>query len=165
MAEMKAEKMLGFLCLFVFGYYFERFGLEKKQRKALYILGGAGLVCTAAGTLLMPLDTGGYNVLLFGFFTPNVLLYSAAVYVSVTELYKKHPAGERARRLISALAEGSFGIYLLHVLVLRQVVEAAGFWAAMPAWISIILRSAAAFCLTAAAVYLLRKIKFMRAVT
>jgi surface polysaccharide O-acyltransferase-like enzyme len=165
MAEMKAEKMLGFLCLFVFGYYCDRFGLEKRQRTALYILGGAGLVCTAAGTLLMPLDTGGYDVLLFGFFTPNVLLYSAAVYVAVTELYKKHPAGERARRFISGLAECSFGVYLLHVLVLRDVVEAAGFWAALPVWISILLRSAAAFCLTAAAVYLLRKIKFMRAVT
>ena len=165
MAEMKAEKMLGFLCLFVFGFYFERFGLEKKQRTALYVLGGAGVVITAAGTLLMPLNTGGYDVLLFGFFTPNVLLYSAAVYVAVTELYKKHPAGERARRFISGLAECSFGVYLLHVLVLRNVVEAAGFWAAMPVWISIILRSAAAFCLTAAAVYLLRKIRFMRAVT
>ena len=163
--EMKAETELGFVCAFAFGYYYNTFGLGKGWRTALYVLGAAGLVCTAAGTLLMPLDTGGYDVLLFGFFTPNVLLYSAAVYVAVTELYKKHPAGERARRFISGLAECSFGVYLLHVLVLRDVVETAGFWAALPVWISILLRSAAAFCLTAAAVYLLRKIKFMRAVT
>jgi hypothetical protein len=51
------------------------------------------------------------------------------------------------------------------VLVLDTAVASLGFIGGLPAVPAILLRAVMTFCLTALAVWLLRKIKFMRALT
>lgn len=163
--EMKAEYMLGFLCLFVFGFYEYRFPPDRKRRGMLYALGAAGLAATFFGTLLLTRRSGAFNDLLFGFFAPNVMLSGAAVYVFFTQRFRTHRPGERAKKVIALLADCSFGIYLAHVLVLDTALAPLDFINGLPAVPAILLRDVMTFCLTALAVWLLRKIKFMRALT
>lgn len=120
--KMKIGYTVGFLLLFMFGYYREQFCIEKRYRILLYGAGLLGLAVTFLGTCVLMHKGSPMQELLLSFFAPNIILYSLAIYVFLTEFKNLHQITQKQINLISKLSNCTFGIYLLHPLLLEWVI-------------------------------------------
>ena len=80
-----------------------------------------GIAITVAGTFLHSADEGKYVGIFYGFLTPNVLLSSAGLFMLVGDFKFSWAVPEAVRAF---LCRYSYGIYLVHVLVLTELNKA-----------------------------------------
>lgn len=108
---------LAFVGYFLAGYYLKTYTLNRLAEGLIYLLGIAGAVATVGGTFLLSARTGGLNMTLYSYLTPNVCAMSAAVFVLFR--YVLGVSDERSRKgQVSAVAKCGFGVYLSHVIFL-----------------------------------------------
>lgn len=105
------------LALVLLGNFLHQRELTGKQRWGIYILGLLGICVTFFATLWASRRTGTASALFFDFKAPNNLCAAAAVFVFAKYNLKKLP------RAVDFLARCSFGIYLLHPLVIEVLAE------------------------------------------
>lgn len=104
---------------FILGYAMSKVKLSKKARMLVYALGIAGFAFTIVADRLVSLKlqtaTGNY----YGESRLNVLLEAAAVF----ELFKNIPFPKQglANKVMQKLSTWSFGIYLVHMLLIRRL--------------------------------------------
>ncbi|WP_207426220.1 acyltransferase [Pedobacter sp. SYSU D00535] len=110
----------GFLGYLVLGYYLStvQFANIAKAVSISFLLLGVGITATAWGTFHYSAEEGRFVGILYGFLTPNVLLTSAGVFILVRLLT---PQKKRDRKLRDFICTYSYGIYLVHVLVLSEL--------------------------------------------
>ncbi|WP_207422155.1 acyltransferase [Desertivirga brevis] len=112
----------GFLGYLILGYYLSLFKFSNKWRRVYsIILILVGITITVAGTFLYSDDKGSLDTLFYGFLTPNVFLIAVGVFMLVGDFKFKTVVPESVR---SFLCRYSFGIYLIHVLVLGELTKA-----------------------------------------
>ncbi len=109
---------LGLTFYFVLGHYLSRKELSGRAERILLILGLAGFIITICGNYAVSLRKNASAEYIFGDNTVNVALQAVGVFV----LFKKcfgglHP-GEKAEKIIRALSGYTFGVYLVHVLMI-----------------------------------------------
>lgn len=105
------------IALVLLGHYLHRRELTAKQRRGIYLLGLLGIFVTFTATVWASRRSGAANSLFFDFKAPNNLCTAAAVFVFAKYNLKKLP------KAADALARCSFGIYLLHPLLLELLAE------------------------------------------
>lgn len=120
MNSMSMNIVFGFGGYFVLGYYLDKISISAKHRKYLYILGIIGFVSTILLDAACAIKTQKACVKYYSYFRLNVLLESIAVFVWFKYRNYVHV---RTLPLIAKLAKWSFGAYLVHVLVLEQLVQ------------------------------------------
>lgn len=108
------------------GYYILGFFLDKKNlRKGLvniiHILGSTGLITTIVGTYITTKNNGGnYVPHLYSYFAPNVIFMSISIFLLFKNISWEKLINKKLYlyKLILTLSNTSFGIYLVHLLVL-----------------------------------------------
>jgi surface polysaccharide O-acyltransferase-like enzyme len=162
--ETKVPYTLGFIFLYLLGDYLRKYDLCRRTRYLLYAAGLLGTAFTVLGTWKLP-AYGMPSDLLLSFFTPNVVVPGAAVFVLVRQLYARHPIrSDRVRAGVHRLADCTLGIYLLHPLILslwQRTLEPHS----LSLWFLIPQRTLLAFVLSAILVYLCRKAPGLRYLT
>lgn len=118
---------LGFAGFYVLGYALSRAELSRGLRWALGALSLAGFAVTVGLTTLLSWRQGAADERVLTYFSLNALLESVGVFL----LFRYCSGwtgrlGERGRRVLRALSEGSFGAYLIHPLVLEFLDGALG---------------------------------------
>lgn len=104
---------------FVLGWYLHDTQLSPKTPHILYAAGLGGVAVTIWGTSVLSLRQGTYCQFLYDFTAPNNVLAAAALFVFVKQHLSKLP------RWVKWLSGCSFGIYLVHPLVIESL-ERAG---------------------------------------
>jgi surface polysaccharide O-acyltransferase-like enzyme len=111
---------LGYIGFYVLGYYLSAYTLSTRIRKWLYALGLAMPFVTATGTWWLSIRAGAHDHTLFNYFSPNVVLMTAALFTWLKEF--DWPAfaarNPRLHALVHRVALLSFGVYFVHVLIL-----------------------------------------------
>ncbi len=108
---------VGYSGYFVLGYFLSKAELSSKQKKLIYILGILGFAGTvgfsSAISIIMhkPID------IFTDYFSLTVLLESIAVFVFFKYLNPK--LSEKSAGIISRLSKYSFGVYLVHPMILE----------------------------------------------
>jgi len=105
----------GYLGYLILGYYLSNKTFRNKIRVkygAIFLI-VAGISITAVGTFMASKYKGEMNGALYGYLTPNVLLISAGVFI----LFKVSNFGG-LNYIFKFINKYSYGIYLVHVLVL-----------------------------------------------
>lgn len=109
--------VLGYVGYYMAGYYLKTYTLGRAAEFIIYALGIAGAVVTVGGTALLSAQQGKTVVTLMEYDSPNVALFSVAVFVLFR--YVLGVSEERSRRQrLGGIAKISFGIYLVHELFL-----------------------------------------------
>ncbi len=106
---------------YILGFFLEKYNPSTKQRKIAYILGILGLIGTTYGTYLLTENNGGELVEhLYSYLAPNVMFMSLAIYLlfKSTNWNKTIDNMPIINSLITSFNKTSFGIYLIHLLVL-----------------------------------------------
>lgn len=113
--------VLGYTGYFVLGYVLSKAELTKKQTKAIYFVGLLGLISTVALTSAFSIFKGRSVDLFFDYLSVTVLLESTGVFMFFKNM--KLNISEKSGVVLSKLSKYSFGVYLVHVLILEIVTD------------------------------------------
>ena len=116
----------GYLIFPIIGYYLENYELSKKAKAAIFTLGFLSLAVSFFGTWLLSWKAGEIVKTFKDYKTVFCIFYSSAVYL----LFKLFPFERLPKFIISAIeffSGQTFGIYLIHIFLMRISAYKLGF--------------------------------------
>jgi surface polysaccharide O-acyltransferase-like enzyme len=146
---------LGFSGYYILGYCLHRYQPTGKREIGIYVLGIAMLMFTGLATIWKVQQGAEGKEWFSKYLMPNVAIEAVALYTFFVNRIGKIHFSEKAEALISKLAEYSFGVYLVHALVLELFEGIRGICSAAE---NVGLRVISVFVVSAAATALIRKI-------
>ena len=122
-AWMDVHPVLGYVGYYVAGYYLLKYTISRLAEAIIYVLGIIGAIVTVWGTSVISRPAGGLVDAFYGYSAPNLVFFSVAVVVLFR--YVLGVSEERSRRQrLSGVARLTFGIYLVHellIMILRHL--------------------------------------------
>ena len=118
LGNMNMQFVIGYAGYYVLGYYLCTYPLSDKHEKFLYICGSILLLTGAAANTWQSVRIGAYTEAFTGYTNPNTIIVACAIYTLFTKRIRRVHLSEKACRLIAKLSEYSFGVYLIHALIL-----------------------------------------------
>ena len=149
----------GYLGYMVLGYYLNQINISKKIIPVISIIIGltTTIFCTYGLTKLQQkFDVSYLNGLTF-----NVMAYAVGVFLFFKQITIK---SGWLGNVLNFIGNYSFGIYLVHVLIIKILNTAAINWKMMHPIFSIPLTSFICLSLSALIIYLLRKVKYLNVI-
>lgn len=116
--EINLDITIGYAGYYFVGYYLFKYQISEKLKKIIYILGTAGAFTTIAGTSFLSLQRGGLDAFFYNYLTPNVLMTSLAVFLFFKDNGAKWSFLDKGKAFILEFSRYSFGMYLVHALVM-----------------------------------------------
>lgn len=107
----------GFLGYLILGYYLslKTFKNQKLIKIITILLIAFGFFLTAIGTYIMSSYKRGLDEVFYGYLTPNVFMVSVGIFI----FFKNYTiTNAKIARAIGFISKYSYGIYLIHVLIL-----------------------------------------------
>ena len=108
----------GFVLYFVLGFYLSHYHIKKPLRIVAYVIGVVAYLFTAFFTDWISLRDNKANADFYENCTVNVLLTAVPVFIFAKYVLSKIKLKGLASKLVSFFSKYSFGVYLVHVLVL-----------------------------------------------
>lgn len=163
-SQAKFHFLLGYTSYFLLGYYLNKAELSGRTRLALYILCVVGFVGTVIASNRISVFKAGTVTIFYSEFTLNVLFEAVGVFVFVKYALRRLEArlGGFVLKLIALLSKYSFGIYLVHVLVLELLKRAGITTVSFNPVLSVPVISAAIFLIFLADSALLNQIPIIK---
>jgi len=115
--------VIGYVGYFVSGYYFETYTINNKTRNVIYIFGLIGILSTFIFTDIISLKSGEANSMFYGYFSPNVVIASVAVFIFFKYEVSKIKFKKISLKIINTLTSCTFGIYLIHDFFIMVLAE------------------------------------------
>jgi surface polysaccharide O-acyltransferase-like enzyme len=111
----------GYVGYYVLGYYLTISDFNKKEKRLLYILSMVCIVATMIGTFILSKTKGTYVDDFNDFLFPNIILMTIGVFVFIKSVdWERIINGySHINKFILDVSDLSFGIYLVHLLVLE----------------------------------------------
>ena len=110
---------LGFTVYFVGGYYLSRRDFSRKEEIVLYCIGIAGLLFSIFAPVVHAKAQGAPSDIFYNYNSLNVLLTSVPIFVFAKQHLNFPRMGERAYAILRKLSKYSFGVYLVHPMVIE----------------------------------------------
>lgn len=148
---------LGLLSVFVMGWFLRSAMLTRKQLRVIYLLGGLCLLLTLRGFWLSATAFTTDPAMMI--VSPDAVLIAMALFLVVKNTLSGMRLSRRVLRPIAALSQLSFGIYLIHPLLLAALCCAlnhAG--VVLPAGVFIPVAAIGLLLVSGALTYVIRKI-------
>lgn len=124
-SKFHVELVLGYSGYFVLGYLLNVTPISKKTEYLIYVLGLAGIAVTVVGTEWTARTAASISIF-FDELTVNILLISTAVFVFAKQHLNKPVKREKSAALLSFVSGCTFGIYLVHPLIIDCFENFAG---------------------------------------
>lgn len=115
--SMSMNFVLGYSGYYVLGYYLRRYPLSGKWEHMLYICAGVLLLLGASANTVCSVLEGAYTERFTGYTNPNTIIVASAIYTLFTKRIRKAKFSQYTAQLIFRLSEYSFGVYLIHALI------------------------------------------------
>jgi len=104
---------LGYGGYFLLGYYLANTSLNKKTTNLIHLLGSAALLVTIIGTWFFSAEQGSLNQVFYKYLSLTTPIVSVSVFLLIKDLWNTENS-----RLTTVIANYSFGIYLIHPMIL-----------------------------------------------
>ncbi len=117
--NINAPLATGFLPYFILGYLLGEIALTRGRLIAAEVAFVIGSLITVAGTYILTRLNGHFNGYFYDYVTIGVILSTAGAYLLLRKVSDVgFLASERFHSLMRWVAGGTFGVYLIHVLVI-----------------------------------------------
>lgn len=113
--------VLGYTSYFILGYYLSKKKIPQKYNKIIYCFGIIGFISTVLFTYLTSKQIKIYNTVFYEYLTVNVLLEAIFVFIFFKNLLSNYNPNKKAISIIKKLSKYSFGAYLVHMLVIKEL--------------------------------------------
>jgi surface polysaccharide O-acyltransferase-like enzyme len=118
-------ELTGYIGYYIAGYYFANYELRKNIKTGIYFLAVLSLLFTIVGTAVISIYRQESVAGLYGYLSPHTMFVSYGVFLFFREKFEKIGFSDKKTRIISKISQDTFGIYLIHALVL-QVFDTIG---------------------------------------
>lgn len=128
----KISEITGYLGYFVMGYFLYEYEVPKRLRYCIY---GSLPVCIAVNYIVswkFSIDENTYNPGIYDSFGLFTFIEAVALFLFVTRLLKNARPGRFVVGLLKGLAADTFGVYLIHVMILDYMLNEGWFDYAFP---------------------------------
>jgi surface polysaccharide O-acyltransferase-like enzyme len=120
--NLSAPMARGFVGFFVFGYLLGGATLSRGRIVLSMLIGLLGLLATFTGTYLLTSSSGQFDGFFYEFVSLNVILASGAAFLLLRRMAEAKPFMALSVHAVTrALAVSTFGIYLVHVIVIEML--------------------------------------------
>ncbi len=160
--QLRLNFVLGWVGIFILGYYLSYCNITKKAETIIYILGVLSLILTIVINGLMSIKNNQNYEGLYDLTNVNILLTAIAVFVYFRLHVSKVEFSERFKKFILLLSECTFGVYFIHVFLIIIFQQYALDKMLYNAVIAVPVISAGVFILSTILIYFFRKIPFAR---
>lgn len=113
--------LCGYTLYYILGYYLSTYDISDKLKKRIYILGIIGMMFTIVGNAILPVlsvnDEIGFN----GYHCLNVFFMSIAIFIFFKNTVSKCEYIKVHSEKIYKISSKTFGIYLIHVLIIKII--------------------------------------------
>ena len=158
------SELISYSGYFFAGYYFKKYPVSKRFFYIIISLGLLAFLITIIATSVITKKTGSPNELFFGNLYPLTLLESFFVYLVFKALFE-NKTFKRQQMIIITLSNYSFGIYLIHALIIEELSRIGVNANTMHSLFSIPLISLAVFMISLCIVFIIKRFKFSRFIT
>lgn len=110
---------LGFTVYFVGGYYLSRREFSRREEIVLYCIGAAALLFSIAAPIVLSRAQDAPSDAFYNYNSLNVLLTSVPIFVFAKQHLNFPNMSERALVTLGKLSKYSFGIYLVHPMIIE----------------------------------------------
>ena len=110
---------LGFTAYFIGGYYLSRRDFSRREEITLYCIGAAGLLVSVFAPVALSRAQGTPSDIFYTYNSLNVLCTSVPIFVFAKQHLNFPRMGERAYALVRKMSKYSFGVYLVHPMVIE----------------------------------------------
>lgn len=117
---LQLNLVMNYVFYFMLGYKLSKICFDKKKRILIYILGIVGFIFTVVVDWIVAMKTQTPTGTYYGDTCVNVLFEAVAIF----ELYKNIPFKDTDKsKMIVRLSKWSFGAYLVHALIIEQLMQ------------------------------------------
>lgn len=114
---------MGYIGFYLLGYYLSTYEIPKSWKRVVYPLALAMPLLGAYGTWWLTVRTGYYDQSIYTYASPNVVLMIFAFFLFMKEVdwgafATRYP---RINQGVNRLADLSYGIYFVHVIILDSI--------------------------------------------
>ena len=160
--KLSIDTAAGFSGYFVLGHYLSTYGIDKRYKNIIII---GAFACYLTVVILTSLKfhlSGVMTESFYGYLTPFTLIEAFAIFSIVT--IRKHPKlSEKCKTRIVKISNLCFGIYLVHILVIRILSDYLGLASTcFNASISVPLFAVLVFTISCGVTWILRKIPYSK---
>ena len=148
----------GFSGYYLLGYYLHKYAISRRGEVFLYCIGALFAITATLGTLRKWYPQGADPEYYIKYLKPNIIIVASAVYVFFRKRVAKHCFSKKTAHLIVFLSEHSFGIYLIHALVVDLLWNVRLFVAQFLPWMALPEYAFRVFLISLAVAFLIRKI-------
>lgn len=154
---MELNFFLGYTLYFVLGYYLCNVQMSKKIKRLIYILSIISLLYSLFALIVLR-GIFNYDISVLGYLYVNIVLMSMGVFMFFRDYVSKIKFSEKSKRIITDLSKLTFGIYLIHVLILKIFSRVGYDVSIAPHYISYFLVSISTFIVSGIIICLIKKI-------
>ena len=110
---------LGFTAYFIGGYYLSRRDFSRREEIILYCIGVAGLLVSVFAPVALSRAQGAPSDIFYTYNSLNVLCTSVPIFVFAKQHLNFPRMGEKAYTFLRKMSKYSFGVYLVHPMVIE----------------------------------------------
>ena len=110
---------LGLTVYFIGGYYLSRREFSRREETVLYCIGAAALLFSIAAPVVLSRAQGAPSDAFYNYNSLNVLFTSVPIFVFAKQHLNFPKMGERSLGILGRLSKYSFGVYLVHPMVIE----------------------------------------------
>ena len=148
---------IGYTLYFVLGYNILQSDLSSKQRKIIYSLAGLGFIyCIVIRIVLLSIFDISMGAL--SYLYPNIIFMSLGVFLFFNDYVSRIMFSERMQKVITTISRLTFGIYLIHVLMLKVFYRIGINLSICPIPVSMPVVSLIVFLASMIIIYIIKKI-------
>lgn len=152
--------LCGYTLYYVIGFYFSKYEISQKAKKIIYFLGVCGFIYCVLILIvlkyLLDFEIGALN-----YMYPNIIFMSCAVLLFFMDYVSKISFKENTQKFIINLSKLTYGIFLVHVLVLKVLYHIGINISICNVVISEPLVSLITFIISATIIFVISKIPFV----
>jgi len=160
--QLRLNFVLGWVGIFILGYYLSYCNISKKAEIASYILGILSLIFTIVLNGILSIRNNQSYEGLYELTNINILLTAVAVFIFFRLHVSNVEFSERFQKLVLILSECTFGVYFIHVFIIIIFQQYALAQKLHNAVIAVPVLSAGVFIFSAIIIYFFRKIPVAR---
>lgn len=153
------QKVLGWTGYFYLGYFLVKVDIKKNCRMLLYVLGVGGLISSYYVFKMYTLEKGCAVNDIYDNISITVLIESVAVFVWIKNI--KWKFSDKGLNLIAKISQYTFGVYLVHMLILYGVDEMLKFSQGLQSLIILSVVVFIVFIVSMGISYVLNRIPFI----
>jgi surface polysaccharide O-acyltransferase-like enzyme len=150
----------GYMGFFMLGYYINTVKVNARVIPLVIFLFGTGI--TAVGTYYLSRKHGNFAGTLYGYLTPNVVISSVGAYLFLINIKIEN---SYMIKMLNLIGKYSFGIYFVHVLVLRLLGKYGVDWKTFNPLVSIPMTSILCLILSLLVIVVFNKSRYLKVIS